>query len=101
MAKKSMWAREAKRTKTVAKYANKRAELKAIINDRSKPMEERFAAQLKLANMPRNSSKTRVRNRCEITGRPRAFYRKMKICRNQLRELASQGMIPGMVKSSW
>ena len=64
-------------------------------------MEERFAAQLKLANMPRNSSKTRVRNRCEITGRPRAFYRKMKICRNQLRELASQGMIPGMVKSSW
>ena len=85
----------------VEQYAEKRKALKAIINDRSKPMEERFAAQLKLANMPRNSSKTRVRNRCEITGRPRAFYRKMKICRNQLRELASQGMIPGMVKSSW
>ena len=85
----------------VEQYAERRKALKAIINDRSKPMEERFAAQLKLANMPRNSSKTRVRNRCEITGRPRAFYRKMKICRNQLRELASQGMIPGMVKSSW
>ena len=101
MAKKSMWAREAKRAKIVAQFATKRAELKAIINDRSKPMEERFAAQLKLAELPRNSSKTRIRNRCLITGRPRAFYRKMKISRNQLRELASQGMIPGMVKSSW
>lgn len=101
MAKESKIETNKRRRRLVEQYAEKRRALKAIINDRSKPMEERFAAQLKLANMPRNSSKTRVRNRCEITGRPRAFYRKMKICRNQLRELASQGMIPGMVKSSW
>jgi small subunit ribosomal protein S14 len=101
MAKESKIETNKRRRRLVEQYAEKRKALKAIINDRSKPMEERFAAQLKLANMPRNSSKTRVRNRCEITGRPRAFYRKMKICRNQLRELASQGMIPGMVKSSW
>ncbi len=101
MAKESKIETNKRRRRKVEQYAERRKALKAIINDRSKPMEERFAAQLKLANMPRNSSKTRVRNRCEITGRPRAFYRKMKICRNQLRELASQGMIPGMVKSSW
>jgi small subunit ribosomal protein S14 len=101
MAKESKIETNKRRRRMVEQYAEKRKALKAIINDRSKPMEERFAAQLKLANLPRNSSKTRVRNRCEITGRPRAFYRKMKICRNQLRELASQGMIPGMVKSSW
>jgi small subunit ribosomal protein S14 len=101
MAKESKIETNKRRRRLVEQYAEKRKALKAIINDRSRPMEERFAAQLKLANMPRNSSKTRVRNRCEITGRPRAFYRKMKICRNQLRELASQGMIPGMVKSSW
>ena len=101
MAKESKIETNKRRRRLVEQYAEKRKALKAIINDRSKPMEERFAAQLKLANMPRNSSKTRVRNRCEITGRPRAFYRKLKICRNQLRELASQGMIPGMVKSSW
>ena len=101
MAKESKIETNKRRRRLVEQYAEKRKALKVIINDRSKPMEERFAAQLKLANMPRNSSKTRVRNRCEITGRPRAFYRKMKICRNQLRELASQGMIPGMVKSSW
>jgi small subunit ribosomal protein S14 len=101
MAKESKIETNKRRRRLVEQYAEKRKALKAIINDRSKPMEERFAAQLKLANLPRNSSKTRVRNRCEITGRPRAFYRKMKICRNQLRELASQGMIPGMVKSSW
>jgi small subunit ribosomal protein S14 len=101
MAKESKIETNKRRRRLVEQYAEKRKALKAIINDRSMPMEERFAAQLKLANMPRNSSKTRVRNRCEITGRPRAFYRKMKICRNQLRELVSQGMIPGMVKSSW
>jgi small subunit ribosomal protein S14 len=101
MAKESKIETNKRRRRMVEQYAERRKALKAIINDRSKPMEERFAAQLKLANLPRNSSKTRVRNRCEITGRPRAFYRKMKICRNQLRELASQGMIPGMVKSSW
>jgi len=101
MAKESTKETNNKRRRMVAQYAERRAALKAIINDRSNPMEERFAAQLKLASLPRNSSKTRVRNRCEITGRPRGFYRKMKISRNQLRELASQGMIPGMVKSSW
>ena len=101
MAKESKIETNKRRRRLVEQYAETRKALKAIINDRSKPMEERFAAQLKLAELPRNSSKTRVRNRCEITGRPRAFYRKMKICRNQLRELASQGMIPGMVKSSW
>ncbi len=101
MSKESSKETNAKRRRLTEQYAERRANLKAIINDRSRPMEERFAAQLKLASLPRNSSKTRVRNRCEITGRPRAFYRKMKISRNQLRELASQGMIPGMVKSSW
>ncbi|MEL6297089.1 MAG: 30S ribosomal protein S14 [Pseudomonadota bacterium] len=101
MAKVSSIEKNKKRRKLVAEKAEKRARLKEIINDRSNPMEERFAAQLKLAEMPRNSSKTRVRNRCEITGRPRAYYRKLKMCRNQLRELASNGRIPGMVKSSW
>ncbi len=101
MAKESAKENNARRRKLVARYAERREQLKAIIRDRSKPMEERFAAQLKLAQLPRNSSKTRVRNRCEITGRPRGFYRKLKVCRNQLRELASQGQIPGMVKSSW
>ena len=78
-----------------------RKELKEKAADLTKPAEERFAARLKLAKLPRNSSKTRIRNRCEITGRSRGYYRKLKLCRNQLRELASQGMIPGMVKSSW
>jgi len=84
-----------------ARYANKRAELKAIIMDQSKPIEERFKAQLQLAALPRNSSKTRIRNRCEVTGRPRAYYRKLKMSRIALRELGSQGLIPGLVKSSW
>ncbi len=101
MSKLSSKEKNNHRRKLVSRYADKRAALKAIIMDRSKPMEERFAAQLKLAQMPRNSSKVRIRNRCEITGRPRGFYRKLRICRNQLRELASQGRIPGMVKSSW
>ena len=101
MAKTSSIEKNKHRRKLVDQYAEKRAALKAIIYDRDKPMEERFAAQLKLAELPRNSSKTRVRNRCEVTGRPRAFYRKLKVCRNVLREQASIGRIPGMVKSSW
>ncbi|MEM9359331.1 MAG: 30S ribosomal protein S14 [Pseudomonadota bacterium] len=101
MAKVGSTEKNNRRRQLTEQYANKRAALKAIIMDRSKPMEERFAAQLKLAEMPRNGAKNRVRNRCEITGRPRGFYRKLQICRNQLRELASQGRIPGMVKSSW
>ena len=101
MAKKSMVAREAKRQKLVEKYAAKRAELKAIINDQEKPMEERFRASLKLAKLPRNSSATRLHNRCQLTGRPHAYYRKLKVSRIALRELGSAGQIPGMVKSSW
>ena len=101
MAKKSMVAREVKRQKLVEKYAAKRAELKEIINDQEKPMEERFRASLKLAKLPRNSSATRLHNRCQITGRPHAYYRKLKVSRIALRELGSAGQIPGMVKSSW
>ena len=101
MAKKSMIEREKKRERLVAKYATKRAALKEIINDESKPMEERFRASLKLAKLPRNSSATRLHNRCQLTGRPHAYYRKLKISRIMLRELGSQGKIPGMVKSSW
>ncbi|MEO0793115.1 MAG: 30S ribosomal protein S14 [Pseudomonadota bacterium] len=101
MAKVSSIEKNKRRAKMSAEKADKRKRLKAITKDRDKRMEERFAAQLKLAEMPRNSSKTRVRNRCEITGRPRGYYRKLKMCRNQLRELALLGRIPGMVKSSW
>ncbi|MCB1512646.1 MAG: 30S ribosomal protein S14 [Hyphomicrobiaceae bacterium] len=101
MSKVSSKEKNKNRREMVARHAAKRKALKETIMDRTKPMDERFAAQLKLAEMPRNSSKTRIRNRCEITGRPRGFYRKLQICRNQLRELASQGRIPGMVKSSW
>jgi len=101
MAKKSMIAREVKREKLVKKYAAKRAELKEIANDESKPMEERFKARLALAKLPRNSSPTRLHNRCQLTGRPHAYYRKLKISRIALRDLGSNGEIPGMVKSSW
>ncbi len=101
MAKVSMVERDRKRARLVAKYAAKRAKLKAIANDESLPMEERFKARLKLAKLPRNSSPTRVRNRCEVTGRPRSYYRKLRMSRIALRDLASQGEIPGMVKSSW
>jgi len=101
MAKKSMIEREKKREKLVAKYAVKRAALKEIINDESKPMEERFRASLKLAKLPRNSSATRLHNRCQLTGRPHAYYRKLKVSRIMLRDLGSNGQIPGMVKSSW
>lgn len=101
MAKKSAVERNDKRREMVAKYAAKRAELKAIVRNQDLPIEERFEAQLKLAELPRNSSKTRIRNRCQITGRPRAYYRKLKMSRIALRELASSGQVPGMVKSSW
>ena len=101
MAKTSAVERNNKRRRMVAKYANRRASLKEIANDRDLPAEDRFAARLKLAELPRNSAPTRIRNRCDITGRPRAFYRKLKMSRVSLRELASQGLIPGMVKSSW
>jgi small subunit ribosomal protein S14 len=101
MAKKSMIAREVKRQKLVDQYARKRAGLKAIVEDTSKPMEDRFKATLKLAKLPRNSSATRLHNRCQLTGRPHAYYRKLKISRIMLRELGSFGQIPGLVKSSW
>ncbi len=101
MAKKSMIEREKKRERLVAQYAAKRAELKAIANDKDKPVEERFKATLKLAELPRNSSPTRLHNRCQLTGRPHAYYRKLKLSRIMLRELGSNGEIPGMVKSSW
>ncbi|TQS73513.1 30S ribosomal protein S14 [Rhodobacteraceae bacterium] len=101
MAKKSMVAREAKRQRLVNKYADKRAALKAIVADQDRPMEERFTASLKLAELPRNSSSVRLHNRCQMTGRPHAYYRKLKLSRIKLRDLASYGQIPGMVKSSW
>lgn len=101
MAKKSMIERELKRQKLVAQYADKRQALKAIVNDEAKPMEERFRASLKLAKLPRNSSATRLHNRCQLTGRPHAYYRKLKVSRIMLRELGSFGQIPGLVKSSW
>ena len=101
MAKVSHIQRELKRARLVAKYAKKYAELKAVINDAQKSDEERYAARLELQKLPRNANPTRQRNRCELTGRSRGYYRKLKLCRNQLREMASQGLIPGMVKSSW
>ena len=101
MAKTSAVERNRKRERLAKRYAAKRASLKAIARDQEKPVEERFAAQLKLAALPRNSAPSRIRNRCEITGRPRAFYRKLRMSRIALRDLASQGMVPGMVKSSW
>ena len=101
MAKNSAILNNNKRKRLAAKYADERAALKAMTKDMSLSMEERFNAQLKLAALPRNSSKTRVRNRCEISGRPRGYYRKVKMSRIALRDLASQGLIPGMTKSSW
>lgn len=101
MAKKSMIEREKKRQRLVEQYAAKRAELKAIANDREASVEDRFMATLKLAELPRNSSPTRLHNRCQLTGRPHAYYRKLKVSRIALRELGSNGEIPGLVKSSW
>lgn len=101
MAKKSSIEKNKRRERMVKQYAGKRAKLKAIAGNKQLPMEERFAARLKLAELPRNSAPSRVRLRCELTGRPRGNYRKFKLSRIALRDLASNGQIPGMVKSSW
>jgi small subunit ribosomal protein S14 len=101
MAKKSSVEKNKRRERLVKQYAAKRAKLKAIAGNKELPMEERFAARLKLAELPRNSAQSRVRLRCELTGRPRGNYRKFKLSRIALRDLASTGQIPGMVKSSW
>ena len=101
MATKSMIAREVKRIKTVAKFAEKRASLKAIVNDTNASSEERYEASMKLQKLPRNSSPSRVVRRCQITGRPHAVYRKFGLSRIKLREAAMRGDIPGLVKSSW
>ncbi len=101
MAKTCMIERNEKRRKMAKSLENKRAELKALIRDRKAPQEERFAAVLKLAELPRNSSKTRIRNRCALSGRPRAYYRKFNLSRIALRDLASRGELPGVTKSSW
>jgi len=101
MAKKSAVEKNNRRAKLAKKYASKRERLKAIANNDELPAEERFAARLKLAELPRNSNPTRIRNRCEVSGRPRAYYRKLRMSRIALRDLASNGQIPGMVKSSW
>jgi small subunit ribosomal protein S14 len=101
MAKKSMIARENKRTRTVARYANKRAELKKIISSKSASGEERMNAVAELQKMPRNASPTRQHNRCSLTGRPHGYYRKFGLCRNKLREAAMRGDIPGLVMASW
>jgi small subunit ribosomal protein S14 len=101
MAKKSSIEKNSRRRRLSKKYSGRRSRLKAVARDKSKPMEERFAATLKLAELPRNSSPTRIRNRCELSGRPRGFYRKLKLSRIALRDLGSRGLIPGLVKSSW
>lgn len=101
MAKKATVERELKRQKLVKKYAARRTALKEIANDQKRPIEERFKARLKLAKLPRNSSPTRLHNRCQLTGRPHGYYRKLKISRIALRELGAMGQIPGLVKSSW
>ncbi len=101
MAKTSMVERNKKRQRLAKKYASRRVALKALAQDESLPMEERFQARLKLAKLPRNSAASRIRNRCEVSGRPRGYYRKLRMSRIALRELTSKGLIPGMVKSSW
>ena len=101
MAKKSAIDKNLKRTDIVARHASRRARLKAKVMDRSLPIEDRFQANIQLAEMPRNSAKIRLRNRCQVTGRPRGYYRKLGMSRIALRDLASFGQIPGIVKSSW
>jgi small subunit ribosomal protein S14 len=101
MAKKSAIEKNKRRQQLVKQFSAKREALKAVANDKSLSIEEQFAARLKLAELPRNSSAVRVRNRCEVTGRPRSYYRKLKMSRIALRELGSLGLIPGLVKSSW
>ena len=101
MAKKSSIEKNNRRRKMSKQYDARRTKLKAIVQDKKLPVEERFAATLKLAELPRNSSKTRIRNRCEMTGRPRSYYGKHKLSRIALRDLGNKGLIPGLVKSSW
>ena len=101
MAKTSAVQRNLKRIRMAKRFENKRKKLKAIVSNRKLPLNERFAAQLKLSKLPKNSARTRIRNRCEITGRPHGVYRKLRISRIALRDLASKGKIPGMTKSSW
>jgi small subunit ribosomal protein S14 len=101
MAKTSSIEKNERRRRLAKRYSAKRAKLKAIVHDKKVPIEERFAAVMKLAQLPRNSAPSRIRNRCEVTGRPRAYYRKLKISRIALRDLGSKGLIPGLVKSSW
>lgn len=101
MAKLSLIQRELKRTKLVAKYSKKYAELKAIADDAKKSDEERYAARVELSKLPRNANPTRQRNRCELTGRPRGTFRKFGLARNKIRELAFKGDIPGVIKASW
>ena len=101
MAKKSSVEKNKRRMKLAKQYAGRRTRLLATANDENKTMEERFTARLKLSELPRNSNPTRIRNRCEITGRPRAYYRKLKMSRVALRELGSKGLVPGLTKSSW
>jgi small subunit ribosomal protein S14 len=101
MAKLSSIQKNKRRRGLVATFAARRAKLKEVIYDRDKPAEERFEAQIKLSQLPRNSSKARIRNRCELTGRPRAYYRKFHLSRIALRDLASMGLLPGVTKSSW
>jgi small subunit ribosomal protein S14 len=101
MAKKSSIEKNKRRIALVKQYAGRRKRLKTAANDESLPMEERFTARLKLAELPRNSAAGRIRNRCEVSGRPRAYTRKMKMSRIALRELGSKGLVPGLVKSSW
>ncbi len=101
MAKKSAIEKNRNRARLAKQFAGKRERLKAIAEDESLSMEDRFQARLKLAALPRNSAPTRIRNRCEVSGRPRGFYRKLKLSRIALRDLGARGMIPGMVKSSW
>jgi len=101
MAKTSSIEKNKRRAQMSARFAAKRSALKAMVKDQSLPLEERFKASIKLAELPRNASKTRVRNRCEVSGRPRGYYRKLKLSRIALRDLGSAGQIPGLVKSSW
>jgi small subunit ribosomal protein S14 len=101
MAKKSSIEKNERRRRMAKQFAGKRARLRAIAKNHALAMDERFTAQLKLAQLPRNSAPTRIRNRCELTGRPRAYYRKVRMSRMALRDLANRGLIPGMVKASW
>jgi len=101
MAKTSSIEKNNRRRRLTKKFAGKRSRLKAIANDKNKPLEERFEATIKLAALPRNGSATRIRNRCEVTGRARAYYRKLKMSRIAMREFGAKGLIPGLVKSSW